>query len=323
MNTNSERFFLKIVDMYYKDEMSQEEIGKKLNISRTTVSRALTKAKAEGYVKIVINYPLESPIELEKAIEKQYGIKEAIVAMAKDEYLSDYLVSAQVCDYIVRVVRNHMTIGVTWGRTMRKVIDNFNSENFTKKITAKGVTTVPFLGSTTISSPKDEQFRLTYSNIIATELGELMHGNSFNVPAPTLVSNAKVKEIIENEPEVKRVLDKARNCDIALLGIGALEKKSSLAAVEFTAENMIEEFKKKGGAGEIVCRAFDTEGNIMNTELNDKVIGISLEDIRKIPTRVGIAYGLNKVKAIKGAMRGGFINVLITDSFTAKALTDN
>lgn len=322
MNTNSERFFLKIVDMYYKDELSQEEIGKKLNISRTTVSRALTRAKSEGYVKIVINYPSESPIELEKAIEKKYGMKEVIVAMTKDEYLSDYLVPSLACEYLLRVLRNNMTIGVTWGRTMRRVVDNFNAENYSKKISAKGIVTVPFLGSTTISNVKDEEFRQTYSNIIATKLAELVKGMSFHMPAPTLVSNSHVKEIIENEPEVKRVLDKAKKCDIALLGIGALSKQSSFAAVEFTAEEKIEYYKKMGGVGEIVCRIYDGNGNTLKTELNDKAIGISLEDIKKIPTKVGIAYGLNKISAIKGALKGQLINVLITDSFTAKVLAE-
>lgn len=322
MNTNSERFFLKIVDMYYKDELSQEEIGKKLNISRTTVSRALTRAKAEGYVKIVINYPSESPIDLEKAIEKKYGMKEVIVAMTKDEYLSDYLVPSLACEYLLRILRNNMTVGVTWGRTMRRVVDNFNAENYSKKVSAKGIITVPFLGSTTISSTKDEEFRQTYSNIIATKLAELVKGMSFHMPAPTLVSNCHVKEIIENEPEVKGVLDRAKKCDIALLGIGALSKQSSFAAVEFTAEEKIEYYKKMGGVGEIVCRIYDTNGNTLKTELNDKAIGISLADIKKIPTKVGIAYGLNKISAIKGALKGQLINVLITDSFTAKVLAE-
>lgn len=319
MNTNNERFLIKVVDMYYKDELSQEEIAKKLNVSRTTVSRTLTRAKNEGYVKIVINYPSESPIDFEKAIEQKYGLKEALIAMAEDEKLSDFLVASEASDYLIRVLKSNMILGITWGKTMKKVIDNFASELSSVRISVKGVEVVPFLGTTTMDRT-DEEYRLTYSNILATKVGELIHGISYNLSAPMFVSNEEVKKIIESEHEVSKVLHIAKKSDIALFGIGELSNESSIASVGVVKMEELQELEKRGGVGEIVGRIYDADGNTMDVDLNRKVIGISLEDMKKIPTRVGIAYGINKVKAIKAALKGGIVNVLITDKITAQYL---
>lgn len=320
MNTNNERFLLKVVDMYYKEELSQEIIAKKLNISRTTVSRTLTRAKKDGYVKIVINYPSESPIDLEKELEKKYGIKEAMVAMAKKETLSDFLVAEQASEYLIRVLKSQMILGVTWGRTMKRVIDNFGSELSNIRVTVKDVEVVPFLGTTNIREAADDEYRMTYSNILATKVAELINGKSYNLSAPMIVSNEEVRHILESEKDVSMVLKKARKADIALFGIGELSNDSSIAACGGTTIKELREIEAQGGVGEIVGRIYDSRGKTLDIEMNKKIIGISLEDMKKIPTRVGIAYGVNKAKAIKAAMEGGIVNVLITDSNTAQYL---
>lgn len=308
--------------MYYKEELSQEEIAKKLKISRTTVSRTLTRAKKEGYVKILINYPVENPIDLEKALEHKYGITEAMVAMSKEESMSDFLVAEQASEYLIRVLKSDMILGITWGKTMKKVIDHFGMELGNIRVTVKNVEIVPFQGTTHIKENANEEYRLTYSNILATKVAGLIHGVSHNLSAPMFVSNEEVKHILESEADVAIVLEKARKADIALFGIGSLSEESSLAASGGTTPEQLYHAEKKGGIGEIVGRIYDKDGKTLDIEMNRKQIGISLEDIKKIPIRVGIAYGKNKAEAIRAAMRGGIVNVLITDSITAQYLLE-
>ena len=80
-----ERFIIKVVEMHYKQGLSQQEIGKKLNVSRTTISRALAQAKKQGYVQIKINYPEDSAINLEGRLEERFGLKEAVIASSLNE----------------------------------------------------------------------------------------------------------------------------------------------------------------------------------------------------------------------------------------------
>ena len=95
MSKNDERFLMKVVDMYYKEEMSQEKIAKKLDVSRTTISRALAKAKKDGFVKIIIDFPAENSIELEKELEEKYQMKEVIVVRSGNVETSEYLVAKE------------------------------------------------------------------------------------------------------------------------------------------------------------------------------------------------------------------------------------
>lgn len=322
MNTNNERFLLKVVDMYYKEELSQETIAQKLNISRTTVSRTLTRAKKEGYVKILINYPANNPIDMEKELERKFGITEAMIAMTKDEALSDFLVAEQASEYLIRVLKSNMVMGITWGRTMKRVIDYFGSELGNIRVTVKDVEIVPFQGTSHIKENANEEYRLTYSNILATKVAELINGVSYSLSAPMFVSNEKIKKILEQEKDVSMVLKKAREADIALFGIGNLSNESSLAASGGTTFTELQDAAQKGGTGEIIGRIYDKNGKTMDLEMNRKQMGISLDEMKKIPIRVGIAYGRNKVDAIQAAMKGGIVNVLITDSITAQSLLE-
>ncbi|MCI5952529.1 MAG: sugar-binding transcriptional regulator [Anaerostipes sp.] len=320
MKRRDERFLMKVADMYYRDELSQDMIASKLNISRTTVSRALTSAKQAGYIKIVFDFPTESSVEIEKQIEKKYNIKEAGVALVNNPSESKYEVSKTAARYLARVLKNNMVVGLTWGRTMKRLIDAFDEENLGKTLKIKGVQVVPFLGTNSPSSTDNDYLRLTYSSLLSSKLAELIRGINYSLPAPMYVKNPELYNLLIQEPEISITLKKATQCQVALIGIGLPNEDSAIGCLDEEKAQMLRELKKEGGVGEILGRVFDQNGQTIHSDFDQKIIGLSLEDLQKIPTRVGIAYGTKKIEAIKVALQSGLINVLITDHLTAQEL---
>lgn len=128
------------------------------------------------------------------------------------------------------------------------------------------------------------------------------------------VDGAKEKELIESIDEIAKVLHMAETADIALIGIGSMQNDSSIIKTGIRTEEEYKELMRKGAVGEIVGRIYDKNGQTVDEDLQRKMIGISLDKIAKIPVRIGMSYGKDKIEAIKGAITGGLINVLITDA---------
>lgn len=315
----SDRFLIKVAELYYHDGLSQQEIAKKLHTSRTSISRALIQARNEGYVQIRIQYPEQSNLGLERELEEKYGLTEALVAVPAYDQSSDQEVAFQAVDYTLRVLKKNMVLGMTWGRAMHGFVEQLAQDERLRSLSFRNVKIVPFLGTPGITQI-DSWDATTYSNTLATKVGNLLHCASYNLSAPMYVDGEKEKELIEGIDEISKVLRMAETADMALIGIGSMQKDSSIIKAGIRTEEEYKELIQKGAVGEIVGRIYDKNGQTVDEDLQRKMIGISLDKIAKIPVRVGISYGKDKIEAIKGAIAGGLVNVLVTDVPTAELL---
>lgn len=315
----SDRFLIKAAELYYRDGLSQQEISQKLHTSRTSISRALIQARNEGYVQIRIQYPEQSNLGLERELEEKYGLTEALVAVPAYDQSSEQEVAFQAVDYILRVLKKNMVLGMTWGRAMHGFVEQLAKDERLRSLSFQNVKIVPFLGTPGVTQ-LDSWDATTYSNTLATKVGNLLHCASYNLSAPMYVDGAKEKELIEGIDEIAKVLHMAETADIALIGIGSMQKDSSIIKAGIRTEEEYKELMKKGAVGEIVGRIYDKNGQTVDENLRRKMIGISLDKIAKIPVRVGMSYGKDKIEAIKGAISGGLVNVLVTDVPTAELL---
>lgn len=315
----SDRFLIKAAELYYRDGLSQQEIAQKLHTSRTSISRALIQARNEGYVQIRIQYPEQSNLGLERELEEKYGLTEALVAVPAYDQSSEQEVAFQAVDYILRVLKKNMVLGMTWGRAMHGFVEQLAKDERLRSLSFQNVKIVPFLGTPGVTQ-LDSWDATTYSNTLATKVGNLLHCASYNLSAPMYVDGAKEKELIEGIDEIAKVLQMAETADIALIGIGSMQKDSSIIKAGIRTEEEYKELMKKGAVGEIVGRIYDKNGQTVDEDLRRKMIGISLDKIAKIPVRVGMSYGKDKIEAIKGAITGGLVNVLVTDVPTAELL---
>lgn len=314
-----DRFLIKVAELYYRDGLSQQEIAQKLHTSRTSISRALIQARNEGYVQIRIQYPEQSNLGLERELEEKYGLTEALIAVPAYDQASDQEVAFQAVDYTLRVLKKNMVLGMTWGRAMHGFVEQLAQDERLRSLSFRNVKIVPFLGTPGVTQ-LDSWDATTYSNTLATKVGNLLHCASYNLSAPMYVDGEKEKELIEGIDEISKVLHMAEAADMALIGIGSMQKDSSIIKAGIRTEEEYKELMQKGAVGEIVGRIYDKNGQTVDEDLQRKMIGISLDKIAKIPVRVGISYGKDKIEAIKGAIAGGLVNVLVTDVPTAELL---
>ncbi|MDD3186114.1 MAG: sugar-binding domain-containing protein [Anaerostipes sp.] len=317
-----ERFIIKVLEMHYKQGMSQVEIGKKLNVSRTTVSRALTRARKEGYVQIKINYPEGSMTNIEAVLEEKYELKEAIVASDRDGVDIQDEVAFYASDYIFRVLKNHMTFALTRGVTLQKMVECMAKDVRLKFLKVDDVNVVPLMATTNVPVTAKKSYRLAYSNYLMEEVARLINGNGFQILAPQYVASGEVKQSFLKEDSVKEVMDMAKNADVAVMGIGTLDQNSAIVNANLIPVMEFERLKKNGGVGEILSHGIDKDGNVVKDEFEDRLISLELDELKKIPIRVGVACGAYKKEAILAALRGKIINVLITDDSVAEYLAN-
>ena len=308
--------------MHYKQGMSQQEIGKRLNVSRTTISRILAQARREGYVQIKINYPEDATVNLENQLEEKYGLKEAVIASVqnKDELADE--IAFYASDYLLRTLKNHMTIALTRGVTLQNMVEYLGNDVRLKFLKTDDVNVVPLMAATNISVSKDKGYRMAYSNYLIEEVARIFRANSYQMLAPQYVSGAEAKQYFMQEDSIKEVFDLAKNADIAVAGIGTLNHNSALINAELIPMKEFERLQKMGGTGEILSHVVDRDGNLIKDRFEDHLMSLDLEDFKKIPVRVGVAYGIEKKDSILGVLRGGYINVLITDEEVAQYLAD-
>jgi deoxyribonucleoside regulator len=153
---------------------------------------------------------------------------------------------------------------------------------------------------------------------LATILGENLGAKTYHLPVPALVASVAVKEILLDDPSVRAGLEIARAASAALVGIGRVAYESSIVAAEFFDRTMVDDLKAKGAVGDMVCRSFDVYGRPIVLDFDDRLISLTLDDIRKIKPVIAVGGGIVKASAVLGALRTACSDILITDEQTAR-----
>lgn len=324
MTTQNIRFLAKTANLYYKEGLSQAEIAKRLGTSRASIGRALKTAQEQGFVRIVFDFPSDShfSIDLERQLEKKLNMKEVIVADNQKDNEFNVPLANEAALFLARTIKSHYSIGLTWGRTMKSIIDAFDRNDFRRDLKVSQIEIVPLTGTATPAMANVADLRLTYSSFLASKFAEVLKGISYPFPAPLYVRSKTVKEILLNEPEIQASLNRAEQCDMAVFGIGLIKEHSSITALDPDLASSIMKLSQSGAIGEIMGHPFDTQGNLVPNEVSERIIGISLENLKRIPQRVAVACGKEKLHAIHAVCKSGLANTLITDAQTAFALLD-
>lgn len=318
IDVNQERLMFRVLDMYYNEQLSQEIIAKKFHISRSTISRIITKAKKDGYITIHINYPMNGSIDLEKEFEKRFKLEEAVIAEVDNPTILNNIVPATAAEYLLRIISDNQKIAMSWGTTLRRTVDYMSVFISSVKVIPKNVSVIPLLGSPKMGLDYSDQ--LNYSNVLAKKLGSILRTTSYSLSSPMIVENKTIKGVLESEKQIGDIIEMGKAADIAIVGIGSVDEESSPLFSGLITSDEQKELVRKGIAGEIAARYYNSSGEIVKTKLDDRLIGVKASEILAIPLRVGIAYGHKKVKAIRAALEGNLINTIITDSITAEEI---
>lgn len=312
------RLIYKACSLYYEDDMRQQEVSDYLGISRATVSRMLQKGKESGIVRVEVINPVQfSYNKLEKALERKYGLKEVIVVESsaldtKTESVSRMYERAAL--YLSQFFKDGDWIGVTMGHTLHNIVKTNRAFEKDKKLMF--VPIVGGIGQSTIDKV-DVQ-----SNRIAQEFSRKFGGTYTQFLSPAVFSEQKAMEYFLKEKSICYIFDDFQKLDTLIMGIGIPQRvESTLVRAGYITGENLEKFARDGMAGDIALHFFDEDGATEKFRaFNDRVAGMPLEMMKKVRNRIGIAGGENRAEAIRGAIKGGFINMLITNIDAAEKL---
>ena len=305
---DDERMMLRVCDLYYNRDVSQSDIAKLMDLSRPTVAKLLQRARQKGIVKILICDPQErTHSQLERRLEKTFRLQEAIVVDTLEEGRQKDALGRAAANYLKTILRDQYVIGVSMGTSL-----GYLAPYATRQF--RGLTFVPMVGG------GGEVDMNQNANNVAELLANAFGGEELHLYAPAMVSRRQTKRELLKEESVRRVMDYYGRLDVAMAGIGTGDEESTMLKSGCYSEGMKEQLHGKGVCGDICMRLFDENGDLSRFAINQLVIGIDPGKFKHIPYSIGIAGGLHKVAAIRGAIRGRFINVLVTDEKCAEEL---
>jgi len=309
------RLMTKTARLYFERDMRQNEIAERMGISQATVSRLIKSAKREGVIRISVNIPSGVNTEMEESLIQKYGLKEAIVVDCSSDDGNEKIVLREIGSaaayYVETVIKNNDVVGISsWSEYLVALVDAM------QQVPAKtGIQIVQILGG--IGNPAAE----VHANRLTGRLASLVNGVPYFLPAPGIVGSEAALKIIMNDRYVKEAANLFNKVTMALVGIGAIQPSKLLTSSGniFSGEEL-ELLKNRGAVGDILLRFFDINGAIVGSPINNRVVSMSLEQLKNIDRAIGVAAGKRKYPAILGALRGKWINVLVTDRNTAEML---
>ncbi len=301
---------VKVAHLYYTEEKTQEEIAKQLGISRPTISRMLDYAKKSGIVSISLNVPNEVFPELEDRLEKMFSLEEVvIVSYDENPVLLKQNLGRGGADLLRRKVKGIETLGISWGSTLYEVVNKFSSD-----LTVSEIKVVQLVGG---MNPLNSSI---YADELAKNLALKLYGSAYILRAPMVVDSPEIRDMLLKESHIREVLSLACKVDVAIVGIGAMDSNSILLTSGCVSKEELEEIKGRGGVGDILGRFYNLSGCPIYSSLENRIIGIGIDELKKIPYVIGVAGGRNKLRAILGALRMRVLNGLVTDDQTAREL---
>lgn len=297
--------------LYYVEGLTQEQIAEKLNVSRVKVMRTLAACTAEGVVVTTINRVTAEQIALERALEVRWGLSSAVVVPtpSSEEHLETAIGHA-VAGYLGDNMNDGMTLAIGGGATL------FASLKFIERRKLSRASTVALVGSL-------PHARWVNPSIVAAKVAEAYEIDSYQITAPVVVDDPKLRDALWQQPNLQDVKQRASSANIALLTVGDVSPNSTIFRHDIVSADLIGALREKGAVANILCFFVDAEGRLVDHEVNQKVMAIDLDIVAQVPNVVLAAGGSSKIQAIRAALKVVSANVLITDTATAQALLDD
>lgn len=295
--------------LYYEEGLTQQEIADRLGISRLRVNRLLKQARDTGIVQISIQHPSVRLIELEERLIDHFRLMRAVVIPTPlDRTQLKRVLGKAAATYLERALRPGDCLGVTWGTTLLEVAQQLVPRS------VSNLRVVQITGGLTPDVGEINPFD------IARRVAEAFDARCYYLYAPMFVSRPEVCEALMNEPFIAHVLEQARSATHVLTSVGEMEPTATFRQVGYLDEATFRSLIGMGAVGSMFARFYDALGQPVPSDLDRRTVAIRLEDLNAIEDVIVVAGGPAKVRALLGALRGGYVKTLITDAGTARAL---
>ena len=301
-----------IAQLYYEERKNQQEIAELMGINRTSISRLLKEARKRELVTIRVAYPWRLA-KIEDKLRKIFpGLKEVCVIACDNNSYDESLhkLGLFAGRYLLNILHPHVVIGVGWGKALYETIENLPREPHPN---AKVVQVIGAMGHKGI---------LKDGPLIAKLLSEKLNCDCNYLHVPLIVESREIRDSLMKDKVVSETLEMASKADIIITGIGSvlLNDLYTLHEAGYVMDREVLALKAAGACGDILGVHYSRNGEVLDVDTNHRTLTISLEKLANVKNSIAIAGHEGKAEAIIGAIRGGFINTLITDNFAAERI---
>lgn len=307
MDTKKLNQMIRIAKMHYELNYSQLEIAEKEGISKSTVSRILKAAMDFGIIEVRIKDSILSNSSLENDLIARFPIKRAVIVpdlVGQPQILLQDVCAALAQD-LPRYLNNNSILGVAWGHTLAVLARQL------PRIKRSGISVIQLTGG--FSRAIYESGALD----ILRSFTECVGGTGYQIPAPAMVDQPFIADALKQDSQIAQVLQMAEKCETAVFSVGNLERPSVLYEMGVITPEDYQDMHLKGAVGDCSSHFLNKNGEIFDKEMDKRVVGADLETIKKIPNKLLVVSGKEKVDVITAALKGGLADSLYIDAPTA------
>jgi lsr operon transcriptional repressor len=300
----------RVAALHYIHGLNHQEVADLVGLSRVQVTRLLAKARAEGIVEIRVNSDEAIFPELQFALQERFNLEQIWVAPSfKEADETSDSIGAVGAKYLRTALKPGMVVAVGLSATLDLIAPHLGKDPL-------DVTFVPAIGS------RPSSHASVNPHEVASSLAEAVSGSATFFPAPFLASSPESAKTMRAEPDVALALKLARKADLAIFGIGGVNRGAGILLDTIGTEEFVNKLLADGAVGDISAAYFDAQGKSVASSMDNKIVGLNMKEILEIPKRVAFAGGKDKVKAIATAASSGLITALVTDIDTAQKLLE-
>lgn len=299
-----EALIIKTAWYYYLENMTQQRISELLGISRMKVIKLLEKARTTGVIQFKIREDGASRMMLEKQLAESYGLKDTFIVPTNpdDENINETVARAAAMYISDRITKDDF-INIGYGDTSSRILNNLAT------MTEFPVSCVSLTGGVNCYLPN------TMSNVFNAKL--------YLMPSPLLASTKVLAEAMRQESSLNEISRMALLSKITVVGIGSMSENATIIKTGILTKNDLLYLQMQGAVGDVLSHFMDKDGNPVNADIEDRLMSASLETLKSLDNVIGVAAGLHKTGAISAALRGKYIDILITDESTALQLLES
>lgn len=283
---------------YYMENMTQQEISQKLDVSRMKVIKLLDKAKQLGVIQFKICPEKGKDLFLEQKLIKKWALKDAFIVPTppSDDNINE-TISQAAAMYINNRLTENIYINMGYGDTPNRVLNHLAT------IAESPISVISLTGGVSYYLPN------IHSNTFKAKL--------YLYPAPLLVSSKEMCSAMQQEPPIQKISRMISLASLTVVGIGAMSNNATIITNGILNQSDFSYLSMKGAVGDVLTHFIDKDGNPVHSDIEDRLFSTPLETLKKLNNVIGVSGGSHKVEAIQAALKGGYINILVTDENTA------
>jgi len=299
---------VQVAHLYYDENLSQQEIADRLDVSRSSIAQYLQQARQRGIVRIEVVNPQNNCENMALEIQERTGLERVFVVPSMHQYhdMTMRAIAGAAGNYLEKVLDDNDILGMAWGRTITRMTQ------LLAPTVPRQIDVVPLMG--------ERGYTGSYSQInqIVLQAARSFNGHPYFLLTPMFVGSKKLRDDLLNDPVVSQVVERWDRLSTVIIGIGAVPPQPG--SIVYVGRKYMQMMQEAGAVGDICGRYFDNYGNLIEAEFYDRMISISLDQIRKVKKVIAVAGGIEKMRAVLSAMKTHLFSVLFVDEMLAESM---